>query len=141
VRVAISQAQLKRMNIFCRYVELNPVRARMVAKASDYPWSSYYARMTGEGKLIPDFDPCYQALGDSAEKRSSRYLDYLNTEIPFGECAFIQDAVDRGQLTGNRRILKKLRKSLVVELSIVVLRDQKKINRDNNKSAPIYPNG
>ena len=30
-----------------RYVVLNPVRARMVRSASDYPWSSYGA-MTGE---------------------------------------------------------------------------------------------
>jgi putative transposase len=64
--------------------------------------------MTGEGKLIPDFDPCYQALGDSAEEQRSRYLGYLNTEIPSGECAFIQEAVDRGQLTGNGRYIEEV---------------------------------
>jgi putative transposase len=31
----------------CRYVELNPVRARMVARAADWLWSSYLAH-TGE---------------------------------------------------------------------------------------------
>lgn len=29
----------------CRYIELNPVRARMVAEATDYPWSSYRGRI------------------------------------------------------------------------------------------------
>jgi putative transposase len=29
----------------CRYIELNPVRACMVADAVDYPWSSYNARV------------------------------------------------------------------------------------------------
>lgn len=29
----------------CRYIELNPVRARMVAEAGDYPWSSYRMRV------------------------------------------------------------------------------------------------
>lgn len=30
----------------CRYVDLNPVRARMVASAQDWPWSSYRALTT-----------------------------------------------------------------------------------------------
>ncbi len=50
------------------------------------------------------------SLGDSAEKRSSRYLDDLNTKIPVGECAFIQDAVDRGQLTGNGSYIEEVEK-------------------------------
>jgi REP-associated tyrosine transposase len=29
----------------CRYVDLNPVRARMVAKPEDWPWSSYRAHL------------------------------------------------------------------------------------------------
>jgi hypothetical protein len=29
----------------CRYIELNPVRARMVSDAADYPWSSYRIRV------------------------------------------------------------------------------------------------
>ena len=29
----------------CRYIELNPVRARMVSSAEDYRWSSYRTRM------------------------------------------------------------------------------------------------
>ena len=32
----------------CRYIELNPVRARMVAEAGDYPWSSYRTRITDQ---------------------------------------------------------------------------------------------
>ncbi|MEI8326611.1 MAG: transposase, partial [Betaproteobacteria bacterium] len=31
----------------CRYVELNPVRARMVAAPADWPWSSYLAHAGG----------------------------------------------------------------------------------------------
>ncbi|SEK72672.1 putative transposase [Atopomonas hussainii] len=32
-----------------RYIELNPVRARMVAEPADYLWSSYRDRMCGKG--------------------------------------------------------------------------------------------
>ncbi len=48
-----------------RYVELNPVRAQVVADAQDYRWSSYQARMKGHARVMPDFDPCYLALGES----------------------------------------------------------------------------
>lgn len=92
----------------CRYVELNPVRALMVKQAQDYQWSSYNARITGDGRLIPDLDPCYQALGDSAEERRFRYQDYIKSAIPVGEWDFIQETVDRGQLTGNGRYIEEV---------------------------------
>jgi len=39
-----------------RYVERNPVRARLVKKAEDYPWSSAYSRVKKErNKLLSDF--------------------------------------------------------------------------------------
>jgi putative transposase len=39
-----------------RYVELNPVRAGLVAEAADYPWSSApaHARGAGDPRLAPD---------------------------------------------------------------------------------------
>ena len=59
----------------CRYVELNPVRARIVADAGEYPWSSYNARINGTGPVIPDHDPCYLSLGHRGEERRSRYQE------------------------------------------------------------------
>jgi putative transposase len=42
----------------CRYIELNPVRARMVADPADYRWSSYGERMGQATQLIGlDHDP------------------------------------------------------------------------------------
>ena len=38
-----------------RYIELNPVRANMVAHPSDYPWSSYHSNAQGQtNKLVID---------------------------------------------------------------------------------------
>ena len=93
-----------------RYVELNPVRARRVADAQDYRWSSYQARMNGHARVMPDFDPCYLALGASTEERQIRYREYLQSAIPDGEWAFIQEAVARGQLTGNGRYVEEVKK-------------------------------
>ncbi len=80
----------------CRYVELNPVRACMVADAGEYPWSSYNARVSDRGSVIPDHDPCYLALGNSGEERRLRYREYVQGEIPVGEWALIQESVARG---------------------------------------------
>jgi putative transposase len=56
----------------CRYIELNPVRAKLVATPDAYPWSSYPLRM---GRIEPawlDRDPCYAALATTASARQAR---------------------------------------------------------------------
>ena len=66
--------------------------------------------MTGEGKLIPDLDPCYEALGDNVEERRTMYQDYIKTTIPGGEWEFIREVVNRGQLTGNARYIEEVKR-------------------------------
>ena len=89
-RYKSSPIQTDEYRLACiRYVELNPVRAQRVADAQDYRWSSYQARMNGDERVMPDFDPCYLALGDRPEERQIRYREYLQSAIPDGEWAFI----------------------------------------------------
>jgi putative transposase len=85
----------------CRYIELNPVRSRMVAAAQDYPWSSCRARLGYARSAILDLDPCYQGLATDESARRERYGEFLQSAIPEGEWALIRTAVQRGQLTGN----------------------------------------
>jgi putative transposase len=56
-----------------RYVELNPVRAGMVRRPQDYPWSSYSANALGatDAGITPHEE--YLKLGISAEDRRRRY--------------------------------------------------------------------
>lgn len=56
-----------------RYIELNPVRAGIVAAAEDYIWSSYRANALGEqsGLVCPSEE--WLALGNSAIERGSQY--------------------------------------------------------------------
>ena len=92
----------------CRYVELNPVRARMVDGPEKYRWSSYRSRM-GEGKEAwLDSDPCFLALGNSQEERSRRYKEFVADAVPAGEWQLIREAVQRGQLTGDNRFIDKV---------------------------------
>jgi putative transposase len=56
-----------------RYVELNPVRARMVRDPAQYRWSSYRAHALGESIdwLAPH--PIYDALGATPAERQAAY--------------------------------------------------------------------
>lgn len=85
----------------CRYIELNPVRACMVAKAADYPWSSYRSRVTDQaGSAWLDTHPCYLALGDTPERCRVRYMEFVRQAVPCSEIELIRAALKRGQLTG-----------------------------------------
>lgn len=91
-----------------RYVELNPVRAGMVHRAEDYRWSSYRERIFGEGKAMLDEDACYKGLGSTVEKRKDAYKAFLEGDISPLEKQFIEESVNRNQLTGNQRFVDEI---------------------------------
>jgi putative transposase len=88
----------------CRYVELNPVRARMTDDPAAYPWSSYrwHAGMGSRFGWL-DIDPCFGGLGNSDDERAMRYREFVQSAIPTGEWELIREALQRGQLTGTKR--------------------------------------
>ena len=90
----------------CRYVELNPVRARMTDDPAAYPWSSYRRHAGLENRLgWLDLDPCYEALGISDDERATCYREFVRSAIPVGELELIREALQRGQLTGTERFI------------------------------------
>jgi putative transposase len=56
-----------------RYIELNPVRARMVRKPGNYRWSSYLANAEGQADALLELHPLYQGLGATAGMRARSY--------------------------------------------------------------------
>ena len=58
-----------------RYIELNPVRANMVAHPADYLWSRY--RFNGEGERNDGLKPhnIYLSLGLNDKARQFRYRE------------------------------------------------------------------
>lgn len=96
----------------CRYIELNPVRARIVAAPEDYRWSSCRARLGYARSTILDLDPCYQGLAAEESARRERYSEFLQSAIPDGEWALIRTAVQRGQLTGNESFRQQVAATL-----------------------------
>ena len=52
-----------------RYIEANPLRAAIVERAEDYPWSSYRARGAGQAEELLDRLPAYEELSPYAKVR------------------------------------------------------------------------
>ena len=92
----------------CRYVELNPVRAGMVASPGQYRWSSFRAKAGLESQEWLDADPVYRGLGKDVEERRDRYRTWVKETIPEGEWELFRQAVQRGQLTGSARFAKEI---------------------------------
>lgn len=85
-----------------RYVERNPVRARMVERAEDYPWSSARARCRGEPDLVvPAGAPVMRGLpaaedwsawlvGDDDVEHLDQLRRNVDTGLPCGSPEFLE---------------------------------------------------
>jgi putative transposase len=92
-----------------RYVELNPVRAKLVARARDWPWSSAKAHLSGRDDRLVKVAPLLAMVGDwkgflrtaTAEEEIRDLREHGRTGRPLGSLAFL-DRLER--LVG--RVLK-----------------------------------
>jgi len=66
-----------------RYIERNPLRAGIVQKIEDYPWSSYKHYASGESDGLIDGDPYYLDLGQTSEERQNAYQEFVKLDGPY----------------------------------------------------------
>ncbi len=91
-----------------RYVELNPVRAGLVAHPVEYPWSSYRAKVGLGNCTWLDLDPVYLALARTRERRQAAYRDIVGHDVPPAELELIRTALQRNQLTGSDQFISEV---------------------------------
>ena len=81
-----------------RYIERNPVRARLIKSPGDYPWSSASAHLSGRDDLLVQVSPLlglvddwagYLSLGVS-EQEFSALKRHERTGRPMGDDGFIK---------------------------------------------------
>jgi putative transposase len=65
-----------------RYIELNPVRAWMVAQPEDHPWSSHGANALGRADSLLSPHPEYLALGADPASRAATYRALFAEALP-----------------------------------------------------------
>jgi putative transposase len=92
----------------CRYVEMNPVRANMVASPRQYYWSSYRERIGVVKSGLLDMDTIYLGLSNDIAGRIERYQAYLKQGVSDKEIELICNAWTRNQLTGNDRFIDEI---------------------------------
>jgi putative transposase len=86
-----------------RYIELNPVRAGLVARAREYYWSSYRANAEGDTSTLVAPHVAYAALGNSADGRASAYRGLFDLRLPDAEIEEIRKATRGGYRIGEKR--------------------------------------
>ncbi|MCL1961541.1 MAG: transposase [Desulfovibrionaceae bacterium] len=83
------------------YIDLNPVRAGMVARPEDHPWSSHrhYAGFSGDDWLTPH--SLYWALGNTPFARQAAYADLVRAGLGEQQCCEIGKAAHSGWALGS----------------------------------------
>lgn len=91
-----------------RYIELNPVRAGMVARPSDYHWSSFHTNALGIASRLWTPHPVYLGLGGDAPERAQTYLGLFDTALGEQSVGEIRAATNMGLALGNDRFKEEI---------------------------------
>jgi len=95
-----------------RYIELNPVRAGMMAAPQDYPWSSYRYNAQGEHDGLLEPHDVYRRLGPDNASRQQRYRRLFQELLDSGELGRIRSATETGTVIGNNRFREQIETAL-----------------------------
>jgi putative transposase len=87
--------------VAARYVALNPVRARLVAQAADWPWSSARAHLQGKGDGLVDVKPLLDRL-------DGRFADLVDAEPDAEAIVALRAAEGIGRPLGSPAFLDRL---------------------------------
>lgn len=94
------------------YVELNPVRARMVDDPREYRWSSYHAYAYDKADGITDRHTIYDDLGSDELERRRKYREYVKSWMRDNA---MRGMMDRRLIFGSEDFESRMRKRLGVE--------------------------
>ncbi|KAF0192040.1 MAG: transposase [Gammaproteobacteria bacterium] len=99
-----------------RYIELNPVRAKMVNHPREYRWSSY--RSNAEGRDDPMLTPhkVYLALAKSANQRKEAYRALFKAHVDTDDIKQIRAAWQTGTPLGNEYFKEKVEARLKTKI-------------------------
>lgn len=95
-----------------RYIELNPIRAKMVRSPSQYRWSSY--RYNAQGKADEMITPhaVYSSLGKGTVSRTKAYKGLFELPLEKGLLDEIRAAWQTGTPLGNDSFREKIERKL-----------------------------
>jgi putative transposase len=101
-----------------RYIEANPLRARVVERADDYRWSSYLCHGLGAADGLVDPLVNYEELAKRPEARQRKWAEKVHTPIDGKRLAAIRRSVATGRPYGERPWVERLARRLGLDLTI-----------------------
>lgn len=99
-----------------RYIELNPVRAKMVDHPAEYTWSSYRRNALGKKFKIITPHPAYLALGSNSHERQMRYQALFNQHISEYTLEQIRTAANKAWVLGDGKFKQQIEQQLGYQL-------------------------
>jgi putative transposase len=101
--------QTERYLLACMvYLDLNPVRAGLVSRPQDYPWSSYahYAGIRNDRRVTPH--ALVWGLGNTPFDRESRYRELVQSGVTERQRMVLGQAVTNGWVVGDSEFVAGL---------------------------------
>ncbi len=92
-----------------RYIELNPVRAGIVAQPGAYRWSSYRSNALGAKDSLLSSHAVYRQLGRDPQERQRSYRLLFEHEIEPQVLDGLREATNKGWAFGSKRFKDGLR--------------------------------
>jgi putative transposase len=96
----------------CRYIELDPVRARMASHPRDCLWSSYRAHAYGEKDALLSDHPLYRGLGRSAAERQKAYRELFRARLADDFLDAVRAATNGGWALGDDKFKRQIARAL-----------------------------
>ncbi|MFY3386398.1 transposase [Paracidovorax sp. MALMAid1276] len=116
------------------YLDLNPVRAGVCERASDYPWSSHahWRGLRNDRLLTPH--PLYWSLGNTPFAREAAYASLVEAGIGSMEQGALTDSVLGGWALGRAQFVEELQRETprrVVRSAVGRPRLSEKLNKNS----------
>ena len=121
--------QTERYLLACMaYIDLNPVRARMVAQPDDYGWSSYshYVGRRNDRLITPH--ALYWGLGNTPFAREAAYAEMVHAGIQADQQRALTDATLSGWALGDAQFIAGLK-----------LQTPRRLSKDKAGRPPLKP--
>jgi putative transposase len=89
-----------------RYIHLNPVRAKMVRKVENYPYSSHRAYMGLDPARMVDVDPVLRRFGAKKALARKRYAEHVAAGMKLGHLAGLYET--QGGVLGSEEFVDSM---------------------------------
>jgi len=91
-----------------RYIELNPVRAKMVKDPAEYRWSSYATNALGKRSTLCEPHPLYVKLGKIEKERLENYRKLFDIKLDDSFTDNIRTVTQKGIVLGREDFIHQV---------------------------------